>query len=474
MAPPRTQWYTAPKGLTTAEKVLLVRAMVDSPLLFLQRVLGCQVYDRQVEMLDLVCDHSRVAVVGANTTGKDFVAGRLLLWWVATHSPSVALVIGPTHRQVNFVVWREARSAYHSSLLPVGGTMYQTPRWELDDEQYALGFATSDPYNLQGFHSPHLFVLLTEAHNISQEHMEAVYRLNPEKILMTGNPLASSGEFYDAFHGASHRWRTLSLSALDAIRGQERLGVSIPGLVTQADADERKAMWGEESALYVASVLGRFPDNLVDAVVPRSKLMDAVARVLEPAPDARATLSCDVARFGDDATVVYRRHGHQCRLVWEGYGRNTQEVAGQLKAMAETDPLVDSIIVDDVGVGGGVTDRLREEQPRKGQVRIVAFNGGAKAIREDMYVNAIAEAWLELARAFQDGIVDIDKLPEKHGKLVGQLSSRRKIIQGDRRLKLEPKEDYKKRVGHSPDHADALAMCYSPLSVSRFNIRFLG
>ena len=145
-------------------------------------------------------------------------------------------------------------------------------------------------------------------------------------------------------------------------------------------------------------------------------------------------------------------------MVWRTQGRDTQQVAGKLQALAEDDPDVDTIVVDDTGLGGGVTDRLREELSGS-RVQIVAFNGGAKAQRSDRYVNAIAEAWMELGQVFRDGQIDLDD----NQAVVAQLSSRRYTLQGDRRIKLESKEDYKKRsTGGSPDDADALAMCYVP------------
>jgi len=339
--------------------------------------------------------------------------------------------------------------------MPLGGQMYRTARWEHDDRHYAVGFSTDNEYNIQGFHSPNLLVIVTEAHNVEQTHIEAVKRLNPARMLLTGNAFASSGEFYDAFHGGSDLYHTIEIAASDTPNVQEGREV-IPGMVTAGQVEERKREWGEESALYIASVLGRFPDNLEDAIVPRSFLLEAVERQLEP--DGPALLSCDVARFGADKTVVYRRQGNVCRLVWKSQGRDTQEVAGHLKMMAEDDPDVNEIIVDDTGVGGGVTDRLNEENVAGGRVRITAFNGGEKAKRSDRYVNAIAEAWLELGQAFRAGTIDIDNNPA----MIAQLSARRYTVQGDRRIKLESKEDFKKRsTGGSPDDADALAMCYA-------------
>jgi phage terminase large subunit len=442
--------------LTKAERIHHYVKSKTDPAYFWKWTLGSDtVYDKQIKMAEAVRDHNRVAVVGANGTGKDWQSARIMLWWQSVHYPSITVVLGPTHRQVSDIIWKEARSAYLSPRMPLGGQMYRTSRWEFDDRHYSVGFSTDNEYNIQGFHSPNLLVIVTEAHNVEQTHIDAVKRLNPARMLLTGNAFASSGEFYDAFHGGSDMYHTIEIAADDTPNVQEGREV-IPGMVTAEQVAERKKEWGEESALYIASVLGRFPDNLEDAIVPRSLLMQAVERQLEP--EGPALLSCDVARFGADKTVVYRRQGNVCRLAWKSQGRDTQEVAGRLKMMAEDDPDVNEIIVDDTGVGGGVTDRLNEETVGGGRVRITAFNGGEKAKRPDRYVNAIAEAWLELGQAFRAGAIDIDDNPA----MIAQLSARRYTVQGDRRIKLESKEDYKKRsTGGSPDDADALAMCYA-------------
>ena len=437
----------------TNAEIIIGEAQQD-PSFFLRFVLGCDPYEKQLQIIEAVRDHRRVAVVGCNGSGKDWMSGRIMLWWQSVYYPAIPVVVGPTHRQVSDIVWKEARSAFRESRFPLGGYMKQTARWETDDRHYAIGLSTDNDMNLQGFHSPNLLVIVTEAHNVDQDHIEAVKRLNPSRMLLTGNAFASGGEFFEAFHGGSELYKGIEISAYDTptiITGED----IIPGVVNAQQVAERKQEWGEDSAMYIASVVGRFPDNLDDAIVPRARLVDAVDRELEPV--GPAILACAVARFGADRTVVYRRQGPVCRLVWRTQGRDTQEVAGRQKIMAEDDPEVDTIIVDDTGLGGGVTDRLNEEQPRNGEVRIVAFNGGEKATRSDRYVNRMAEAWMELGEAFREGNIDIDDNPS----VISQLSSRRFTIQGDRRIKLESKEEYKKRsTGGSPDDADALAMCY--------------
>ena len=420
-----------------------------------------------------------------HNTGKDWNAGRSVLWWLGTHYPAIVVVLGPTTRQVSDIVFKEARLAYSQSRVPLGGTFLQdTSRWKLSDNHYAIGFATDDAYNIQGFHSPHLYVIVTEAHNMPQEQIEAIKRLNPECILMTGNPFCSAGEFYDAFNANSERWATIRISAFDTPNVQVGTEI-IPGMVNLRDIEDHRLDWGEDSALYVASVLGEFPDNLEDTIVARSAIMAAVTRKLPPDPTDTVLLSCDVARFGTDRTVVYRRQGHRCRKLWDVQGHDTQQIAGQLVLLAEAvgtckqhraelvEPLVRpqadcdkcrpdlsvDIIVDETGIGAGVVDRLNEQDIRGGNASVSGFNGGEKADANDRYINAIGEAWLELGKAFKNGMIDIDDNPA----LIAQLSSRRYKIQGDRRLALETKADYKKRSHRSPDDADALAMAYSPL-----------
>ena len=441
---------------------------VDDPAAFMSDCLGAEFYPKQVAMAESVRDHRRTAVLGCNSSGKDYAAGRIILWWQSTRYPAKTIVLGPTHRQVSDIVWQEARAAYrvasYRAAPGLGGFMYpRASRWYADPQHYALGFATDDAMHIQGFHSPNLLAVLTEAHAITQQDIEAVKRLNPSRILLTGNPLSAAGEFFEAFHPVSAEqaglYSTITISAYDTPNLLYPDDPPVAGMVTAEDIAERRAEWGEESALYVAGILGRFPDSLDDAVVPRNLLLEAVDRPLpawnEDQPP-RGVLSVDVARFGADKTVIYRRQGGRCTLVGRWQGRDTQEVAGLVGKMAVDDNTIERIVVDDSGVGGGVTDRLRENPPRNalGQVMIVAFNGGESARRSDRYVNAITEAWMELAGEFRSGLLSIDNNPA----LIGQLSSRRYTIQGDRRMKLEPKKDFKTRSGYSPDDADALAM----------------
>ena len=433
---------TKPAGDGTPEREL------QSPVRFVREVLREKPYDKQVQILMAVARSRRVSIVGCNGSGKDWAAARAILWWVVSHRPAKAIVTGPTNRQVDDIVWNEIRAAFSRAPERLGGRMYRTSRYELDDQNFALGFATNSPYNLQGFHSPNLLVVITEAHAVRQGDIDAIRRLNPSCVLMTGNPFVTAGTFYDSHHSRRELYRTVQISAFDTpnIVNQR---VVVPGMITQEDIDDRKEEWGEASPLYIGSVLGRFPDNLEGVVVPLWAATEAAKR--EQKAEGRVVVACDVARFGHDKTVVMRRQGPVARIVWRVRGQDTMKVAGYLKGYCEANE-VDELVVDDTGVGGGVVDRLKEVGLRR--TRILPFIAGKKAKNEERFRNRIAEVWWAMRRCYLDRWLDTDD----DAALIGQVSSRQYEVRSDGRIRLQSKE----RMHRSPDEADALAMTFAP------------
>lgn len=397
--------------------------------------------------MEAVRDSRRVSVSGCNSSGKDWAAARTLLWWQCLYYPAKVIVTGPTFRQVDDVVWNEVRSAYNNARTRFKGRMYDTPQYRLNEEHFAIGFSTDSEYHLQGFHSPNLLVIVTEAHAMRQRDIDALRRLNPRCMLMTGNPFATAGEFYNSHHSQRELWKTIQISAFDTPNIQQGR-VVIPGMVTVRDIEDRKAEWGEDSPLYQAGVLGQFPESLDDTIVPLWAVTEAVKREAEGT--GPVVYACDVARFGRDKTVVVRRQGRDARIVWRTQGRDTMEIAGRLGAMVK-ETTVDRLVIDDTGVGGGVTDRLREVGT--GNTTLVAFNGGSSADDKETYVNAVSEAWIRMRRWFLEDSPSIEPDPP----LEGQLTGRQYSYQSDRRIIIESKQ----KMDRSPDEADALAMTFA-------------
>lgn len=183
------------------------------------------------------------------------------------------------------------------------------------------------------------------------------------------------------------------------------------------------------------------------SVIARASIRQAMDRKLEPT-GGRA-VGVDVARFGDDSTVITEKHGMVVKPQIVLKSLDTQEIAMRVWDLIQRDPSI-PIRVDDSGVGGGVTDRLRELGGR-----VIPVNFGANAIDKQKYANAATEMWFTLKEMLDE--LDLPDDPE----LMRELSGRQyKYDRSERRI-IETKDEYKKRLKRSPDRADSLILaCY--------------
>ena len=427
----------------TTELAEMAQKIASSPTLYLTDALGARPYQKQSDIAEAVGSFRRVSVVGCNGSGKDWLAARLALWWVTAHYPAKVVITGPTHRQVDDVLFNELRAAYREAPVLLGGRLFESPRWELDETTFIVGFSTDRPWNLQGFHSPHLLVIVTEAHAMDEDSINALYRLNPDTLLMVGNPFATTGPFHASHHQNRDNWATYSIGAYDTPNIIEGRTV-VRGMLTVQDLEDRKEEWGEDSPMYRGSILAEFPDNLEEVVVPLSLIRESLDRDVIPKGDV--TIACDVARFGQDKTVVVLCQGDHAEIIWKVQGKDLMSIASWLGRYCE-DHSVDNLVVDDTGLGGGVTDRLREVGFDRTQ--IIAFKGGESAVASDRFANKIAEAWWVM----RDWVIGGGRVPNDDA-LIGQMSSRGYSIESDRKISLQKKA----KMINSPDEADALAM----------------
>ena len=193
-------------------------------------------------------------------------------------------------------------------------------------------------------------------------------------------------------------------------------------------------------------------DNMI---LSRVNVRDAMDRSIEPEGAIEGGL--DVARFGTDSTMFYKRKGLKIIEEKQFYKLDTVGVSNEANVFFDK---AEAIKVDDTGVGGGVSDQLLS----MGQ-NVVMVNFGGKAKDSNKYPNVISEMWFE----FADMINEID-IPDDR-ELLQQLTSRQYKFDTKGRRKVESKDDFKKRYGKSPDKADALLLCFYN-SNSGFNVSF--
>lgn len=181
-----------------------------------------------------------------------------------------------------------------------------------------------------------------------------------------------------------------------------------------------------------------------NSVMSRVSVRAAMNRKIEPV--GQKVCGVDVARFGDDNSELYLRHGYKIVDHKSFHGLDTMTLAKEIWDFVGRDPSI-KIIIDDTGVGGGVTDRLKEIG-----AKVSPVNFGSSANDKDKYDDIITEMWFEFP-------VDEADIPDDD-ELMDELTER--LYDYDKRevKKVESKKEFKKRYGKSPDKADALLLCF--------------
>lgn len=429
----------------------------DDPCGFVHNVLREFLWSRQRQIAEAVRDHRRVAVPSCHGAGKSFLASRVTAWWLGTNPPGDAFVVtsAPTFNQVRAILWREINRAHKRGGLP--GHTNQT-EWHIDGELVAFGRKPQDMdmTGFQGIHARRVLVILDEACGIPKTLWDAAETLvtnDESRLFAIGNPDDPSSEFARKCAPGSG-FKVIPISAFDTpnLTGEAIPEGLRPLLVGATWVEEMAANWGRESPLYTAKILGEFPDLSDDTLIPMSWLKRAVNRE-GTVPGDPVALGCDIARYGTDETVIIERRGDVARLAQTHRGRDLMETTGHIaRLLRDTGASVAN--VDDAGLGGGVTDRLKEQR-----LPVRPINVGAAAQEPDKYVNLRAEVFWNLRERFREGTIS---LPEDD-TLLTQLGAIRYRIDSRGRVVIESKDEMKKRGLPSPDRADALALAFAPI-----------
>ena len=432
--------------------------IVPTPLEFASDILGVNLWAKQREVLGSLVEHRRVAVKSGNGLGKGFCAAVALLWFLHVHKDAaIVLSTAPTFRQVRHVLWRQVHRLYRPNAQLLGGKMLDT-RWEISDDRYAMGLSAETADQFQGFHSPNMLIVVDEAEGVSDEIYEAIEAVMTSAdplLLLIGNPTTVTGAFRRAFYEERHLYHNITISALDSPNVQEGKTV-IPGLTSARWVEERRETWGEDNPIYRARVLGEFPDQGEDTLIGLSDVEEAAQRWAAGQEDGAAdapgevVLAVDVARFGSDRSVILRRQGSRVMEVRTFRDMDTMQLAGWVAAaIRETSP--ERVCVDEIGVGAGVVDRLKEQgYPIKG------INVARRASQERIFANLRAEGYWRLKELFASGEIAI---PNDH-QLMGELAALRYSYDSQGRVLMESKEAMRQRGLPSPDKADALMLAF--------------
>ena len=422
------------------------------PTLFVDTMLGASPDEWQSEVMAAVAEQKRgISIRSGHGVGKTSCLSWLALWWIAVYYNAKVVITAPTSAQLHDALLPEAKSWLQQA--PEGFREMFTVRADRiellsDPQRNFISARTSraeKPDALQGVHAEHVLLICDEASGVPEQVYEAAggsMSAHHATMVLAGNPVRSTGYFYDTFHKLAERWKTFHVSCEDTPR------------VSNEYIEECRLRYGEESNTYRVRVLGKFPRGDDDTVIPQELIVAAISRDVEPTKFGPTVWGVDVARFGADSSALCKRKGNAITepiRLWRNL--DTMQLTGAIKA--EYDSAMEKpaeIFVDAIGLGAGVADRLRElELPS------YAINVSESPAMGNHYLNLRAELWYK-AKNWLEGR-DV-RLPGDD-RLKAELATVRYNFTSSGRIKIESKADLKKRGIASPDSADAFVLTFA-------------
>jgi len=458
-----------------------IREKVSDPIWFTKNILKANLWSKQEEIMRSCWQNKRTSVRTCHGIGKSFLAGNAILAFLYGQIPSIILSTAPTWRQVEKLVWKEVRASYRRAAIPLGGKLSpKRPELQIQqDEWYAAGLSTNDPDRFQGFHEANILVVVDEAAGIPEEIFEGIEGILTSEnahLLLLGNPTSVGGTFYNSFKEPG--WSTFHISAFDTPNftafgiteedmanntWREKIAgrpLPNPKMITPEWVYDKYKRWKPGSVMYEARVLGNFPASGNDTLIPLNWIELAIERWEEMEECGVVELGIDVARFGEDNTVLAPKIGDKV-LELEVYSKlDTMETTGYA-IQAHKHYKSTNIKVDIIGIGAGVYDRLIEQSYPAVAVNVAESASEAGC---DKFANKRSELYWHL-RERLDPDPRINPRPialPPDEDMMLELASIKYKIDSKGKIVIEPKEEMKKRIGRSPDRADAVMIAVAP------------
>jgi len=403
---------------------------------------------------------ARIAVASGHGVGKSALVAWLLLWALATDPATRGVVTANTETQLKTKTWTEL-AKWHRLALTHGtcqlgaSSLAAQPADEVAGRIDMVPWAAHNPEAFAGLHNQGSRILLVfdEASAIADSIWEtaegALTDAGTEIIWIAfGNPTRTQGRFFECFNRFRENWLTQQVDSREV------------SLTDKVQLARWLVDYGEDSDFMRVRVRGQFPRAGTMQFIDGERVTGAMTRLLDPTTDTGLPLlmGVDVARFGDDRSVIFMRRGRDARSwpIEKHQGLDLMTLAGRVAERAAAEG-VRAVFVDEGGVGAGVVDRLRQ----LGVPFVFGVNFGGAAERWDadgakpLYANKRAEMWGNMKDWLAGGIVPSD------AELRADLCGCEYGFNGRNEIQLEKKDDMKKRGLASPDLADALALTFA-------------
>lgn len=473
----------------------------DDPVRFFREVLGVEPWHKQVEIIEAVRDHKRVAVKSGHKVSKSHTAAGIALWFWCSYPDARVVMTSTTSRQVDDILWRETRMMRaragvctsckrenedraerrgNGELVEdieapcphshhIGGEIGELARTGLKSEDFReiKGFTAREAEAVAGISGRHLLYILDEASGIKPEIFEAIEgnRAGGARVIMFSNPTRTSGEFYDAFNSKARFYSTHTISSEETpnvVHGDDDER-AIPGLATREWVEEKEDEWGRDSAMFKVRVLGEFCELEEGKVFSIHAIAESEARWSSTPASGRLFIGYDPSGDGPagDEAVWYSRRGLRSLGLFAQRGLSKQAqlmhtlgICRQHRRERE----IPVVVMDREGkVGAEVYGHFRayldaRDEP---EFELIGIRASDKAHRTPLVYDRQRD---ELAGNLLGWLNDGGAIMSD-AKLAAEMHVLEWREQTTGRVKITPKKEIKKELGRSPDRYDALALC---------------
>ena len=425
-------------------------AYYDDPVRFVREMLGADPFPYQEEFLRaLAAGERKMSVKSGHGTGKSTTASWAMLWFLLLRYPVKVVVTAPTSSQLFDAMFAELKRWINElprelqELLNVKSDRVELVRAPAEAFISCRTARAETPEALAGVHSDNVLLVIDESSGVPEQVFEAAAGSmsgHNATTLMLSNPTRSSGTFFESHNRMANSWWTRTWSCIDS------------PLVSNEFVDEMRMRYGETSNAFRVRVLGEFPLSDDNTIIPFHLVEAAQHRDIVVAEDAPVVWGLDVSRFGSDATALCKRQGPVVTELRSWRGLDLMQTTGRVVAEYEALPpsrRPTEILVDSIGLGSGVVDRLRElNLPVRG------VNVAESPSMGETYMNLRSELWFKTKAWLEDRSC---KLP-KDDQLVAELTAITYSFTSSGKMKAESKDEMRRRGVGSPDLADALCL----------------
>lgn len=400
----------------------------------------------------------QIAIASGHGIGKSALVAMIIMWAMSTREDTRGVVTANTMSQLTTKTWPEL-AKWHAMCVTrewfefTGSALYSRQpghekNWRID----AIAWNLKNTEAFAGLHNEgkRILLIFDEASAIPDPIWEvaegALTDEDTEIIwLAFGNPTRNTGRFFETFGRLKHRWRARQIDSR-----------TVEGTNSKQIA-KWLADYGENSDWFKVRVRGVFPNASSLQFIGRDIADMAMKRIAQTTQwvGRVAAVGVDVARFGDDESVIVTRVGRDAQSIAPKRFRSldTMQLASRVAEHVNEVKMLGLkvvLFVDGGGVGGGVVDRLRQMFFDPIEVQF-----GGKADDERKYANKRAEIWGRMKAWLPTGHIPKDEA------LATDLTSVEYGFNVHDQIQLESKKAMKLRGLASPDAADALACTFA-------------